>query len=222
MRAAPARGRPRGAPRRHLETRPLEDTGHGNIAARRWRDGTRIDPVHAVPALLTTRWPRGLALAVGIFSAVYLALYWGYLQIPEEILDKRLYRLGITVPSAALINLVSPADAATAVDSRIVFGSSSLSIVRGCDGAGAYFLLVAAIAGMSTSWRRLLGGIFAATVFIYVLNQTRILVLYFVLTRRAQWFTPLHDYVFPTLLVLAAVVFFATWVDARHEPASPA
>jgi len=180
-----------------------------------------IDSVRAVPILLTGRQPRGLALAIAIFSAVYFGLYWGYLQVPEDVLNSRIYHFGITVPSAALINLVSPVDAAAAIDSRIVFGSSSLDIVRGCDGAGSYFLLVAAIAGISTSWRRLVGGMLAATVFIYTLNQARILVLYFVLTRRAQWFTPLHSYVFPTLFVLAAVVFFAAWVDPRHEPASP-
>ncbi len=163
-----------------------------------------------------------MARAIAIFAAVYLALYWGYLQIPEGVLDSHVYYLGITVPSAALINLISPVDAATAIGSRIVFGSSSLEIVRGCDGAGAYFLLVSAIAGMSTSWRRLVAGILAATVFIYTLNLTRILVLYFVLTRRAEWFAPLHSYVFPTLFVLAAIVFFAAWVDPGHEPASAA
>ena len=175
-----------------------------------------------MPALLTGRPPRGLALAIAIFSAVYLALYWGYLQIPEDVLNDRIYRLGITTPTAAMINLVSPADAAAAVGSKIVFGPSSLDIVRGCDGIGQYFLLVAAITSMSTSWRRLVVGILAATVFIYMLNQARILVLYFVLTRHAEWFAPLHSYVFPTLLVLAAIVFFSIWAEPGHEPASAA
>ncbi len=200
-----------GEPRRHPEIRAPENaavvTSQSNVRE---------------PARSSSRRPRGLTSAIAIFAAVYLALYWGYLQVPEDVLNSRIYYLGITVPSAALIHLVSPADAATAVGSRILFGSSSLDIVRGCDGAGAYFLLVAAIAGVSTSWRRLAAGILAATVFVYTLNQTRILVLYFVLTRRAEWFTPMHSYVFPTLFVLAAIIFFAAWVDPGHEPASAA
>lgn len=160
-----------------------------------------------------------LAVSVGIFVATYVALYFGYLQIPDDFLDDRVYYLGITAPCVALIHLIAPGDAVRAVGAHIVGGVNSLGIVRGCDGVAVLLLLVAAIVAMRSPWRQLIRGILGAMTFVYAINQARILTLYFVIERHPQWFTPLHAYVFPTLFVLLAAAFFSFWTASTYEPA---
>ena len=167
--------------------------------------------------MLISSRSRGGWLAIVMFAIAYAALYWSYLQIPEDVLNSKIYYFAITAPCAVVLHLIAPADSVSATGSQIVFGSSSLEIVRGCDGVSTYFLLVSAIVSIAASWRRVFIGVVAATVFVYLLNQCRIVALYFILTRRAEWFSPLHSYVFPTLFVLAAVVFFTAWASPRHD-----
>ena len=49
-------------------------------------------------------------------------------------------------------------------------------------------------------------------------NQLRIVVLYFVLVHRAQWFVPLHTMVFPGLFVVLGLICFTLWMPTRARP----
>jgi exosortase family protein XrtM len=161
-----------------------------------------------------------------VFVSVYVLLYSAYMQIPNQVLMRTVYYRGIVWPGAALINLLSAADPVLAVGNRIESHGAILEIVRGCDGAGVLFLLVAAILALRGSIRRVLWGLAGALVFVYMLNLLRIVVLYFATRDQGDWFLPLHSYVFPTLFVLLALVYFSLWsrptLAISHEPAGAA
>jgi exosortase family protein XrtM len=88
--------------------------------------------------------------------------------------------------------------------------------VRGCDGSGVILLLVAAIITVRTTIKRTLLGIVGAIALVYVLNQLRIVAIYFVVSRWRPWFTPVHVYFIPTLMILVGALYFAVWASHRH------
>jgi exosortase family protein XrtM len=146
-----------------------------------------------------------------LFALAYVSLYVGYMQIPDRLLGEVVYYHGIGSTAAALINAASPAEAVQAVGNRIVSAKGTLEIVRGCDGAGALFLLIAGIVAVRGSIGRVLAGIGGACLFVYLFNQARVIVLYFALVEDRALFTLLHSIVLPSLFVLLAMLFFVAW-----------
>jgi len=162
------------------------------------------------------RW----ALTILVFGAVYLALYGAYQQIPNAILGDRVYHPFIAAPGADLIRWLAPADPVQALSNRIVSGNTVLEVVRGCDGAGVLFLLIAAILSVRGPLLRVVGGLLGALAFVYVVNQVRIVVLYFAIARHGDWFVPLHAAVFPTLFVALGLIYFSVWLSFASAPPS--
>lgn len=165
---------------------------------------------------------RSWLAALITFSAIYVALYVSYLQIPDEVLMQAVYSHLIVVPGASLIKLIAPAEPVIAMGNQLISGSTTLEIVRGCDGAGVLFLLVAAVFAVPAPLRRLAWGVAGALLFVYAVNQFRIVVLYFALVKQPDWFIPLHTMVFPGLFIVLGLICFSLWiprrVNKRNEP----
>ena len=157
------------------------------------------------------RWIFGLAS----FAGFYLALYAAYMAIPDRWLVDGLYFHAIVTPGAWLIRAFAASDPVQAIGNRLIHGDSTIEIIRGCDGAGMLFLIVAAIAAVAAmrqaSWRGALWGTLGALTAVWAVNQARVVTLYFAATRHPDWFVPLHAVVFPTLFVLMGLVFFSLW-----------
>lgn len=164
------------------------------------------------------RWILGLA----IFVAIYLVLYAGYMGIPDRWLIEQVYFHAIVAPGAAVIHAFVATDPVLAVGNRLIHGSNVIEIVRGCDGAAMLFLIVAAIgtyaATGQATMRAALWGLLGALVSVWLLNQARVVTLYFALTRHPDWFVPLHAVVFPTLFVLCGLVYFSLWSAGAARP----
>ena len=158
---------------------------------------------------------RSWSVALLVFALVYVALYSGYMWLPDRLLVETIYYRGIVAPGAALIHLIAPADLVQGVDNRLVSGATVLEIVRGCDGAGVFFLLVAAIIAVRGTMGKIAWGVVGAIILVYLANQLRIVILYFVVRGHGDWFVPLHSYVFPTLFVLLGLAYFSFWVGMK-------
>jgi exosortase family protein XrtM len=159
---------------------------------------------------------------VALFAAAYIVLYLGYSAVPDSFLRDKIYFYGIVNPSRTIIHWVAPGEPVTAVQNRLESPSGSLDIVRGCDGSGVVFLLVAAIIAMRDHLRHTLLGIIGGIALIYLLNQLRIVTLYFVHARWPGWFTAMHAYFIPTLMVLVATIYFAAWATRGARDLEPA
>ena len=158
---------------------------------------------------------KGLFLT--LFAAIYLALYLGYCAIPQSVLNEDIYHYGIVRPAKTLINWLSPRDHVQGHHNGLTSPTANLAVVRGCDGAGVLFLLLAAVVALRARLRHTLVGIAGALAVVYGLNELRIVVLYFVASREAAWFTPVHVYFLPTLMVLAGSLYFALWASYPHD-----
>ena len=160
---------------------------------------------------------RSRSLTLGAFAAIYVALYAAYQQIPDEMLIHAVYARLIVVPGATLIKLIAPDDPVIATGNQLISGATTLEVVRGCDGAGVLFLLLAAIFAIGAPLRRTACGVAGALALVYAVNQLRIVVLYFTLRDHRGWFTPLHTMVFPGLFIVLGLVCFSLWIPTRFD-----
>jgi exosortase family protein XrtM len=139
-----------------------------------------------------------------------------YFLVPDQWLARIVYHHGIVSPGAMVIDVIAPHEAIRGEGNRLWSARASLEIVRGCDGSGLLFLLSAAIIAYPSTWREKLAGLAGALLLIYLLNQLRIVGLYFVAAYRDGWFVPLHSYFVPMSLVMACVAYFAWWTSAQQ------
>ncbi len=146
-----------------------------------------------------------------LFTVFYIAMYGGYFLLPDAVLRDIFYHYGICDISAMAINLIVPGENAVAVDNTIRSQRAILEIVRGCDGAGAMFLLLAAILAFPASWKRRAIGLLLGALLAYAINQARIVALYFVVAEHPAWFTALHTFYLPTFVVLLYAALFGAW-----------
>jgi len=167
-----------------------------------------------------TSVPFRPALFLLVFCGVYALLHCLYFELPDHLLRDGVHYYGIVLPAARIVNLVAPQEAVSAVHGELLSSKASLSIVRGCDGAGLAFLLVAAVVAFPAPLTRKLPGIAAAVALTYLLNELRLVALYFVAADRHEWFDLLHNYFIPTILILGGCAFFFVWTAWAQEPAA--
>ncbi len=164
---------------------------------------------------------RPVRFVVG-FVAIYAALHALYFAVPDHLLREGLHYHGIVAPGAQLIRLAVPEEPVTAAEGTLSSPRAKLSIVRGCDGAGVAFLLIAAVLAFPTSFKRKLLGVVGALALTYLLNQLRVVGLYFVAAYRHDWFNLLHNFLVPTFIIVVCCLFFAWWAawSAAVRPAT--
>lgn len=131
-----------------------------------------------------------------------------------------------TVRSAtAAINLLTPEVRAVADGSHIRAPGGGINILNGCEGIEIIFLLVAALCVFPASWRQRFLGIASGTLFVFALNQVRILALFYAYRADKALFGLLHGTVAPVAMIACSVVFLLLWAKvgaggtASHAPA---
>lgn len=146
-----------------------------------------------------------------VFIICYSAFHSLYFLIPDNILRDVFHHYAILIFSVDVINYLAPHEMVTVVGNKLVSAKATLSVVRGCDGAGVSFLLVAAIMAFRARLSDKVIGILTGILLLYVINQVRIIGLYFVIAYNREWFVPIHTYFAPTLIVILSSAFFAWW-----------
>jgi len=144
-----------------------------------------------------------------IFIALQMLYAWGQGSGVERLLVET-----ITVGSAAwIIAHIDPHIAVLAIGREIIAPCGALSILNGCDGGEALLLLTAAIsaAPVSGGWR--IVGLLTALPFVYVVNQIRVVALFFAYCFARDSFAFLHGYAAPTAIVIACGIFFLSWLQ---------
>ena len=145
------------------------------------------------------------------FAGVYFVFYSLYFLIPDDVLRNIIYYHGIVSISADLINLFTATENVSAAQNKLMSQRAILEVVRGCDGSGSMFLIMAGVIAFSCSLKHKLIGLLTGVCLLYLLNQIRIVGLYYVVAYRSEWFLPIHTYFAPTFIVMLSVMFFAWW-----------
>ena len=119
------------------------------------------------------------------------------------------------VPAAAAINLITPGIGAYAFYDRVWAPGGGIRILNGCEGVEILFLLVAALAVTPVSARRRLVGLLIGIAFVFVLNQVRLVTLFYAFRESPGLFNTLHSLVMPILMVIGVLCYFQLWFAWR-------
>jgi exosortase family protein XrtM len=166
---------------------------------------------------------------VGTFVALFVALQWSYASMGGTWLERFVIDGLTVIPAAAILGLVDPALPVTASGSRLAAPGGGLNVLNGCEGTDIAFLVVSAVAVAPLSLAARLAGMMAGLVLVFVLNQARILALFYAFRKVPGAFDLLHGFVAPVALVVACSAFFLWWLSRfgtrpRHhdQPAAKA
>ena len=164
-----------------------------------------------------TSLARGMELRFAlVFLLIFFVLQYAYSASRGSMVEHLVIDIATVQPSAAIINLVTPDTNAMASGHRIISPQGSLSILNGCEGTETMFLLIAAIIAFTAPWRHKLKGALMGIIFVYALNQARIVALFFAVRQNRNWFDLLHGYVAPTIIIVLGCLFFLWWASAAH------
>lgn len=169
------------------------------------------DQVLAAPAKARPFW-RVCAIFLGTFAL----LQWGWGAARETWIERALVHTATVKPAAFFVNLITPDAGATAAGPSIKARGGGLNILNGCEGTEVMFLLLAAFAAVPMRWRDRFMGLAIGITGVFVLNQARILALFYAFRSHRPLFDTLHTLVLPALLVAVVALYFYVFLH-RHR-----
>jgi exosortase/archaeosortase family protein len=182
-------------------------TSHGVVY---WPDGWDGQS----PALERPARPLSRLVA---FLVLFALLEYGWQSARETALERFAIDMCTVKPAAALIGLVSPQIGAAASGSRIQAEGGGINILNGCDGTEILFLLCAAFAIAPLTLRQRGSGMLAGVALVFVLNQGRIVALFYAHRSQNELFYLLHGTVAPLVMIVAVGLFFFAWTSRAQR-----
>lgn len=149
-----------------------------------------------------------LWLTLALFLGVFGVLQWAWSEARDTWIERLVIHEATVKPAAALIQLITPEANARPVAASIKAPGGGLNILNGCEGTEVMFLLVAAFAAVRLGWRRRLVGLALGLGLVFVLNQARILALFYAFRNERSLFDLLHTTVLPAVLIAAVALYF--------------
>lgn len=171
----------------------------------------------SLPQNTTAPSARRVQLKVFLLRGVAFILLFMALQACWEAARgswiERLWVHELTVRSAtALINLTTPQVQAVAQGTRIVAPSGGLNVLFGCEGTDVLFLLAAAFAVFPLPARVRIRGLLSGLLWVFMLNQLRIVALFHAFRSDRALFDLLHTTAAPLLMIVLTGLFFHFWL----------
>jgi len=163
------------------------------------------DGVTDAPQPLLQRSTRNSLI---IFIASFVLLQWAWNAARDTWVERLVIHEATVKPAAALVQLITPAANARPVAASIKAPGGGLNILVGCEGVEVMFLLIAAFAAVRLGWRRKLIGLGLGLTLVFVLNQGRILALFYAFRNQRSLFDLLHTTVLPVVLIAAVALYF--------------
>jgi exosortase family protein XrtM len=117
-------------------------------------------------------------------------------------------------PSAWLISSIWPEHDVHAKGSRIISTTGNINVLRGCEGTETLLLLIAAVLAAGQSLRSVVVGIAIGSLLIYLVNQLRITMLFWVVANQRSSFELAHGYIAPLFVIGLAAIYYLFWL--RH------
>ncbi|WP_290906022.1 exosortase/archaeosortase family protein [Aquabacterium sp.] len=151
-----------------------------------------------------------------VFLLALAALQGGWSALRGSAAERAVIDQATVGTAVALVNRLTPEVAAQAKGSRIQAAGGGINVLNGCEGTEVLFLLWAALLAAPLSWRWRLQGALLGALWVFALNQLRLLALFYSYRDDRPLFNLLHGLVAPGLLV-AATLLFVAWVYRRHD-----
>jgi exosortase/archaeosortase family protein len=161
--------------------------------------------------------PRSPWLIVLLFAMVFGVLQTSWWAARGTAMERAVIHTATVVPAAALVGWIDPALEARPRGATIEARGGGLNVLRGCEGVEILFLLVAALVALPLGWKRRAVALLLGTLMVFVLNQARIVALFFAWRVDRTLFEVLHSLALPALLVIAVTVFVHLTAGAQRR-----
>lgn len=158
----------------------------------------------------STRTTLGFACK---FLVLFAALYSAFEASRGSAFEHFLVVDLILVPTAALINAVTPGEQVSLIGRVIASPGSNLNVTRGCEGVEMLLLLIAGILAFPTSWKRRVQGLLFGSILAYLLSVIRLMALHYILHYSPRAWEALHGLVLPLGPIIVIALFFLRWSD---------
>jgi exosortase H (IPTLxxWG-CTERM-specific) len=89
--------------------------------------------------------------------------------------------------------------------------NAAVQIKSGCNGLEGMIVVIAAVVAFPSRFTQKLWGIVLGTLAVQALNIIRVITLYYLNIWNAHWFELAHVYLWQTLIILDAFIFFLLW-----------
>ena len=145
-------------------------------------------------------------------------MLWGLAQgtVVEQVAVDR----ATVLPAAWLVNQFTPDVRATAVEGSIRAPGGGINILNGCEGFEVLFLLVGALLVTPLTSRQRAIGLVGGALLVWVVNQGRIVVLFYANRADKELFALLHGTVAPLVLVVIVAIAFLLYLAAVQPNAA--
>ena len=163
-----------------------------------------------------TQTPYPLWLTLAIFLGVFAILQWAWGEARDTWIERLVIHQATVKPAAALVQWITPEANARPVAASIKAPGGGLNILNGCEGTEVMFLLIAAFAAVRLGWGQRLIGLTLGLGLIFVLNQARILALFYSYRSERGLFDLLHTSVLPAVLIAAVALYFYAVLHSSH------
>jgi exosortase/archaeosortase family protein len=163
---------------------------------------------------------RSMALTAFVFVALFFAMQFSY-ELGRGSRFEHWVISDLTVkPAARVLQWLSPEVGVQALGNQLRAPGGGLVVKKGCEGVEIMFMLVAAFAAASLSCQRKLLGLGVGLVMVFVLNQIRLVALFYAYRYDTELFGLLHGTVAPIVLVLLVGLYSLAWFKPSLDPMS--
>ena len=161
---------------------------------------------------LVAEWRRSVPVVkfVGLYVALLLLFQIFYYQL---VVGSAPFAVYLTWSGRAASVLLRAVGDSVVVSGDTMTSAFVMSIKQGCDGLQAMAVLVVGMAIFPTAWRARMLGALAGVLLLLALNVLRIASLFWFGQHRFGLFQTMHVHVWPAVLILFAVGFWAVWAS---------
>lgn len=157
--------------------------------------------------------PAGLLIKQAlVFILLFILMQAGWQMVRDDAIGHFIRGTVTVKPAVMLIHLLTPQITASALGNQILAPGGGLVIKIGCEGIEALFILIAGLFSVTMAWRAKLSGMLLGLMLIYVVNEIRILILFYAFRADKALFQLLHGTIAPLALIAIAGLFYHYWL----------
>ncbi len=159
----------------------------------------------------------------GVFLSLFALLQLGWQGLHGTAVERFIIHTCTVRPAAFWVSLLTPTVQVRVVDFSLRAAGGGLNILNGCEGVEAVFLILAAFLAAPLPWRSRGLGFLLGLAVVFVVNQARILALFYAFRADHSLFERLHGTVTPIVVILVMCLYVYVWlVYANRRDAAAA
>lgn len=156
---------------------------------------------------------------IALFIVIFLALQSLWLTAAGSLVEHMVIDQATVRVATTWIGVLTPDVPVVAAGPRLTAPGGGINVLKGCEGTDVLFLLLAAFAIADLSWRRRLVGMMLGATLVYLLNQIRVVGLFYAFRQDKALFDLLHGTLGPLAMVVVVGLYFFAWL--RRPEAEP-